>query len=333
MKALVLAPFADDALEALKALLPVAYESWGETRRLYAPEELAERINREGIAVLIIEADFAFEELFEAAAPLRFLGVCRQELNHVDLEAATRHGIVVVNTPARNAQAVAEHTLGLMLAVARRIPQANSYVKSLRWEDPVEPYLSMRGTELYGRTLGIIGLGAIGRRVARLGRGMGMRVLAYDPYLGTPGQRVRGAQLASLEALLRVSHFVTLHVPASGDTENLLDAKRVGLMRPGALLVNTSSYAAVDEAALVDALRSGRLGGAAFDVHQSHPIPPTSPLLALENVVLTPHIGGATEESVARHSWMMVEAVGRFRQGLRPRHLANPAVWRRRRGR
>jgi len=323
LKALVLAPFADDALEALKALLPVAYESWGDTRRLYAPEELAERINREGIAVLIIEADFAFEEFFEAAPPLRFLGVCRQELNHVDLEAATRHGIVVVNTPARNAQAVAEHTLGLILAMVRRIPQADSYVKSLRWEDPVEPYLSMRGTELYGKTLGIIGLGAIGRRVARLGRGMGMRVLAYDPYLGTPGQRVRGAQLASLEALLRVSHFVTLHVPASSDTENLLDARRIGLMRPGALLVNTSSYAAVDEAALVDALRSGRLGGAAFDVHQSHPIPPTSPLLALENVVLTPHIGGATEESV----------VGRFRQGLRPRHLANPTVWRRRRGR
>lgn len=332
MKALVLAPFAEDALKALKAMLPVVYESWTDTHRLYAPEDLAGRINEQEVAVLIIEADFAFEELFEAAAPLRFLGICRQELNHVNLEAATRHGVAVVNAPARNAQAVAEHTLGLMLSLARRIPQADSYVKSLRWEDPVEPYLSMRGIELYGKTLGIVGLGAVGRRVARLGRGMGMRVLAHDPYLGEPGQRLRGAQLASLETLLRVSHFVTLHVPASSDTENLLDARRIDLMRPSAFLVNTSTYAAVDTEALVEALRSGRLGGAALDVHPSHPIPSTSPLLALENVVLTPHIGGATEETVARHSWMMVDAVGRFMRGLRPRNLANPAVWRRRRG-
>ena len=333
MKALVLAPFAKDALEALRGLLPVVHESWTETRRLYDPEELAERTTREEIGVLIIEADFAFEELFENAPSLRFIGVCRQELNHVDIEAATHHGIVVVNTPARNAQAVAEHTLGLMLALARRIPQTDSYVKSQLWQDPTEPYISMRGTELGGKTLGIVGLGAIGRLVAKMGKAMGMHVLAYDPYVGTVGKRVRGALLVSMEELLRESHFITLHVPRGGETDGLLDAELLALVRPGAFLVNTSSYAAVDEAALVEVLRSGRLGGAAFDVHESHPIPPTNLLLKLDNVVLTPHIGGATHETVSRYSWMIVEAVRNFLEGRRPKHLVNSAVWRRRRGR
>lgn len=333
MKALVLAPFAEEALEALKGLLPVTYESWTETRLLHDAGELAERVAREDVGVLVIEADFAFEELFKSAPSLRFVGVCRQELNQVDVEAATRYGIVVVNTPARNAQAVAEHTVGLMLALARHILQAHSYVKSQLWKDPVEPYIHMRGTELRGRTLGIIGLGAIGRLVARLGRGLGMRVLAHDPYVGEAGRRLHGALLVSLEELLRESHFVTLHVPQSGETDGLLDSERLGLMRPDAFLVNTSSYAAVNERALADALRHGRLAGAAFDVHQSHPIPPTSPLLKLDNVVLTPHIGGATEETVSRYSWMVVEAVRSFLKGRRPRHLVNPDVWRRHRGR
>jgi D-3-phosphoglycerate dehydrogenase len=333
VKALVLAPFAEDALEALNELVPAVHESWTETRRLYDPEELAERIDRDDVGVLIIEADFAFEELFENASALRFIGVCRQELNHVDVEAATQHGIVVVNTPARNAQAVAEHTIGLMLALARRTPQMHSYVSSQLWKDPTEPYISMRGMELGDKTLGIVGLGAIGRLVAKLARGIGMRVLAYDPYVGTMGERYRGTFLVSLEELLKESHFVTLHVPRHSETDGLLNAERLALVRPGSFLVNTSSYSAVDEGALVEALHSGRLAGAALDVHESHPIPPTSPLLGLDNVILTPHIGGATEETVSRHSWMIVEAVRRFLTGRRPKHLVNPAVWKVRRGR
>jgi len=187
--------------------------------------------------------------------------------------------------------------------------------------------------ELGGRTLGIVGLGAIGRLVAKLGRGIGMRVLAYDPYVGTVGKRSQGALFVSLEELLKESHFITLHVPRDSETDGLLNAERLALVRPDSFLINTSSYSAVDEGALVKALRSGRLAGAAFDVHESHPIPPTSPLLGLDNVVLTPHIGGATEETVSRHSWMIVEAVRRFLTGRRPKYLVNPAVWKVRRGR
>lgn len=333
MKSLVLAPFDNDALNAMNGLTEVVHESWTETRLLYSPDELAQRANEEGIDILVIEADFAFEELFEGAPGLLFVGVCRQELNHVDIGAATRHGVVVVNTPARNARAVAEHTIGLMLSLARRIPEAHSYVKSKMWHDPVGPYITMRGTELGGKVLGIIGLGAIGRIVARLARGMGMKVLAYDPYAGAIGQRVRGVPLASLEDLLHESHFVTLHVPRASETNGLLDSNRIQMMREGAFLVNTSSYAAVDEHALVEALRSGRLSGAALDVHEAHPIPTTSPLLGLDNVVLTPHIGGATKETISRYSWMIVDAVRAFLKGRRPQHLVNPEVWRVRRGR
>ncbi|MDP3062841.1 MAG: NAD(P)-dependent oxidoreductase [Chloroflexota bacterium] len=332
MKALVLAPFDGDALASLGALAPAVCEPWTETRRLYDPQELGERLEREGFGILLIEADFAFEELFAAAPGLKLLGVCRNSLDHVDVEAATRHGALVAHTPGRNAQAVAEHTLGLMLALARHIPRADAYVKSGRWEDPVEPYTAMRGVELEGKTLGVIGLGAIGRRVARLARGFGMSVLAYDPYLGAPGTRTRGATLASLDDLLRASDFVTLHVPASEETYGLLDSSRLAMMKPGSYLINTASYAAVEEAALLDALRSGRLAGAAFDIYESHPAPSSSPLLSMENVVLTPHIGGATRETIQRYSWAMVEEVRRFLSGARPRRLANPAAWRRRGG-
>jgi D-3-phosphoglycerate dehydrogenase len=333
LKALVLAPFEQKALEALQALMPAVHESWMETRRLYDPDELAERVVREDVSILVIEADFAFAELFQNAPSLRLVGLCRQETNHADIEAATQHGVVVVNAPARNARAVAEHTTGLMLSLARQIPDANTYVKSQTWQDPVEPYIAMRGSELAAKTLGIIGLGAIGRIVAKLGRGFEMRVLAHDPYVGEAGTWRHNALFMSLEDLLRESDFVTLHVPGSRETDGLLGAEQLELLRPTAYLINTSSYSAVDEAALTNALRTRKLAGAAFDVFESYPISPANPLLKMPNVVLTPHIGGATEETVSRHSWMMVQAIQAYLQNRRPRRLVNPAVWRRRRGR
>ena len=330
VKALVLAPFSAEALRAMGTLMPVTRESWTETRRLYDPHELAQRINDEQIVALIIEADFLFEEVFQEAHPLRFVGVCRASLNHVDLEAATAHGVVVVHTPGRTAQAVAELTVGLLLALARRIPQAHQYVKEAHWEDPVEPYIALRGVELSGRILGVIGLGATGRRVARLGRGLGMHVVAYDPYAGPLGSRRAGATLVDLDHLLSQSDCVTIHTPDTPETEGLLDAQRLARMKPGSYLINVASPSVVEPKALVHALREGRLAGAALDVHESHPIPPSHPFLALDNLLLTPHLGGATDGTVERHSRAIVEDLQRFLQGRRPRRLANPEVWRRR---
>ena len=327
MKALVLAPFSGDALAALERLVPTTYESWQDSRRLHCPEELADRLVREQIGALFIEADFVLEEVFQGAPCLRFVGVCRSTLNHVDLEAATHHGVVVAYAPSRNATAVAELTIGLMIALARHIPHANQYVMAGRWQDPVEPYLTMRGFELRGKTLGIVGTGVIGGSVARLGEGLGMKVMGYDPFAGCSGTWNGAMQPVTREQLLRESDFVSVHVSGASNTECVLDVERLQMMKAGSYLINTAAHAAVDEAGLVALLGSGHIAGAALDVHVSHPIPPSSPLLRLDNVILTPHIGGATQETVERHSWMMVEALRRFLAGKPPEHLANPNVW------
>ncbi len=329
-RALVLAPFSREALYTLHSLLPVTYESWIDTRRLYEPEELVNRINREDVEVLVVEADFVFEEVFQGTKHLKFLGVCRGTPNQVDVEAATRYGVVVVNTPARNAQAVAELTLGVMLALARGISISHRYVSSGHWQNPVEPYISMRGVELRGKTLGLIGLGAIGTLVSRLGRALGMTVLAYDPLQGPPGRTRRGAMLTSLEGLLQAVDFLSIHAPLTSATQGLINRKRLSQMKRGSYIINTAAFGIIDEESLVEFLKDGHIAGAALDVHETHPIPPSNPLLRLPNVILTPHIGGATHETVERHSWMMVEDVRRFLEGRRPRHLVNPQVWRHR---
>ena len=329
-RALVLAPFSQDALDDLQLTLPVTYESWTSTRKLYSPDELSNRINREGIEILIVEADFIFEEVFDDVSALKFLGVCRNSLNHIDLESATKHGVVVVNVPGRNAQGVAELTMGLLISLVRGIVPLNRYVHGGDWENPVEPYISMRGVELHGKTLGLIGLGSIGRRVARLANAFGMNVVASDPYVGTPGRQKTGALLTTLDQLLSKSDFVSIHTSETPETDGLLGRSQLGRMKPGSYIVNTASYRAIDEDSLVDGLRSGHIAGIALDVHLSHPIPPNSPLLGLANVVLTPHIGGATDGTVERQSRSMVEDIKRYMAGARPRNIVNRSVWRRR---
>ena len=224
MRTLILAPFDPLQLDRLRAAAPVEYESWLDTRRLADPEELAVRIGEFGISILIVEADFIFEETFDHAPGLRFVGVCRASTNNVDVDAATRHGIVVVNAPARNARAVAEHALGLMFALARRIPQAHTYVASGRWQNPVEPYISMRGIEMQGRTVGIVGLGATGSELARMCAALGMDVIAHDPFVAKPPSGIR---MTSLDTLASNSDFISIHVPATADTDRMIDADMI----------------------------------------------------------------------------------------------------------
>ena len=327
MRALILAPFTSSCLETLRQSIEVTHESWLRSRRLYGPDKLASRLNEERVGILVIESDFVFEEVLEQVDSLRFVGICRGATNHVDVEAATRRGVVVVNTPGRNAQAVAEHALGLMLALARRIPAAHRYVAEGRWQNPVEPYLNMRGVELAGRTLGIVGLGAIGRRLAAICAALGMTVTAYDPYIADAAPWVA---LLDLDELLALSDFVSLHVPPTEQTEGLLDSRRIALMKPVAYLINATAPSVLDQDALVDALRERRIAGAAFDVFETHPVAPHNPLLALDNVVLSPHLGGATQETVERHSRMIADDILRFLRGERPQNLVNPDVWQRR---
>lgn len=311
-------------MRRLSGRLDVEYESWMESRRLHDPEELAVKLNGLGASVLVVELDFVFEEVFEAVRNLKFVGICRAATSHVDIEAATANGVAVVNTPGRNAQAVVEHALGLMLALARRIPEGHNYVTGGRWLNPVGSYVELRGVELAGRMLGIVGLGAIGRQLAEKARALGMRCIAHDPYADVP---VPGVDMKDLDEVLEGSDFVSIHAPLTSETEGLIDSHRLALMKPTAYLLNLSDARIVDRDGLVNALESRSIAGAALDVFETHPIAPNHPLLRLDNVILTPHLGGATEETIDRYSKMMADDIVRFLDGERPLNLVNSEVW------
>ena len=327
MKVLILAPFAQTVLNRMKQNLDVIYENWMDTKKLLSPQEFVERIQGQEISILVVEADFLQREVFEKASKLKFLGVCRSDLVHVDVAAATERGVLVVNTPARNAVAVAELTLGLMLSLLRRIPAAHDMVTSGRWIDPTTAYFHMRGSELWRKTVGIVGFGAIGQQVAKRLGAFESRVLAYDPYVDTDKMKEMGVARVDLDLLMKESDIVTVHCTTTAETAGLINAQRLSLMKPTAYFVNAASAYVVEEEALVKVLREKRIAGAAFDVYKNWPVKPEDPVLKLDNVILTPHIGGATDESVLRHSQMMADDIERFLRGERPINLVNPQVW------
>ena len=323
MKALILAPFDERYLERLRGQLDVAHEDWTKSRTLQNPTKLAARLRDERIAVLIVEADFLTAEVF-AAPGLRLAGVCRNALNLIDLDAATAHGIPVLNTPGRNAVAVAELTLAMMLSLPRNIPAAHRYVADGGWTDPIDPYVTFRGRELAGSTVGIVGLGGIGVEVAKRVQCLGARVIAFDPFVKERRAKALGVRVVSLPQLLKRADFVSLHTTQTPETEHMIDGDALDLMKPGAYLVSIGAANIIDEAALAERLRSRRIAGAALDVFRGHMISKTSPLLGLDNVILTPHLGGATPETTTRQSRMITEDIERFLRGERPRRVANP---------
>jgi D-3-phosphoglycerate dehydrogenase len=328
MKALILAPYDTTELHKLESRMEVIQRSWIDTQVLLEPEQFLDYINKQGVEIIVIEADFIFEDVFEGTDKLRFIGVCRGTVNNVDLDSATSHGVLVVNTPGRNSVAVAELTIGLMLALSRRIMEADKLVRSGNWTDPVGPYTSLRGSELSGKTAGIIGLGAIGREVAKRLQAFGLQVLAYDPFVDASLAEQAGVSLVGLEVLLKTSDIVTLHCTASEETQDLLGADQLALLKPTAYLINTASWESIEEKALLKILTERRIAGAAFDVFSSHPVSQQSPLLKLDNVILTPHIGGATGNTITRYSQMITGDILRFLDGRKPLNLINPEAWR-----
>lgn len=326
MKVLVLAPFSDVVLDRMRQSLDVQYENWMDTKKLLSSDEFADRIQGQDTEIIVIEADFMFREVFEKAPKLKFLGVCRADVTHVDLEAATEHGVLVVNTPARNDVAVAELTVGLMLGLARHVPAAHNMVTSRSWVDPTAAYFTWRGTELTGKTVGIVGFGAIGRKVAKMISGFETTILVYDPYVAPEPLEQLGARAVELDELMARSDIVTLHCSVTQDSMGLISEQRIALMKPTAYLVNAASTFVIDMNAIVDALQNKRIAGAAFDVFETWPVKADSPLLDLDNVVLTPHIGGATFETVVRYSQMMADDIDRFMRGERPKNLVNTQV-------
>ncbi len=255
-------------------------------------------------------------ELLAHAHRLKVVGRLGVGLDNLDLHALRERGITVVTGGNANAISVAEYTIAAMLMLARKLPAADRSTSRGRWERATFG----AGVELYGKTLGLIGLGDIGARVAKRADAFGMRVVAHDPLI-TPTHFAAAEfdiRLMALDDVLRESDFVSLHVPLTPTTSNLIDAERLALMRPTAILINSSRGGIVDEGALVQALREGRLGGAALDVRAHEPPDEDDPFLQLDNVLLTPHIAGLTVEAQARVCTAVAEDVLRVLRGERP---------------
>src|SRR5262249_17602070 len=232
-------------------------------------------------------------ELLEDPGRLRAIVRAGVGVDNIDVAAATRRGIVVMNTPGGNTVSAAEHTITLLMAVARHIPDADASLKRGQWERN-----KLVGTQLAGKTLGVVGLGRIGREVARRAAGLDMKVLGFDPFLAPDKASQLGIEsVAGLDALLPRCDFLTVHTPLTDETRDLIDARALARMKRGARIINCARGGIINEEALAEALCSGQLAGAALDVFVNEPPPADHPLLKLPNVVLTPHLGASTVEA------------------------------------
>ena len=318
LRAYVTAPLRGPGFEALRQLCNVVYEPWLEyvPIRLYDPPRLAQRLAEVGADVLICEADFCSGPVMEL--PLRAIVATRGEPSNVDTAAATAAGIPVLHTPGRNAEAVAELTVALLFAVNRRILPADRDVRAGRVFTETLPYQRYRSELLAGRTFGIVGLGAVGRAVRRRMEGLGLEVIAHDPYVAEAQH--------SLDELLVGADVVSMHAPPGAETVHMMSAPQFAAMRPGALYLNTARAALHDLDALVAALESGHLGGCGLDHFEGEQLPEGHPLCGRDDVVLTPHIGGASYHTEQVQASMVAADLQRLLAGERPVHIANPEV-------
>lgn len=265
-------------------------------------------------------------EIMESAPHLKGIISFGVGFNQIDVEAAAERGIFVANLRGSNSEAVAEHAVSLMLSALRNLPKCEQYLRNGKWvsTESAEYPGWTTGKELYGKTLGLVGIGEIGRRVARIcARGFNMRVLATDPYVTKDQASQLGAELVDLATLLRSSDVVSVHVPLSKETKGLIGAKEIAMIKKTAYIVNTSRGPIVDEPSLIQALKEKRIAAAGLDVFEKEPIPKDSPLIQLENIVLTPHIAGFTQEAVNAMNDMVVDEATRIVRGEIPKNLVN----------
>ena len=317
--ALVTAPIGGPAVERLRAVTDLVVDPWIDQRplRLYDEHQLAARIDEEGASIVICEADKVRGPVFER--PLLAVGSTRGDPTNVDVEGATAAGIPVLHAPGRNADAVAELTVALLFAVTRHLLPADQDVRAGEiYRDGTIPYQRFRAHQLAGRTAGLIGLGAVGRATRWRLEGLGMRVIAANPYAADATH--------SLDDLLAEADVVSMHAKVTDETLGLIDRDAIACMKPGAVYLNTARAALHDIDALTEALTSGHLGGAGLDHFQGEVLDPAHPLSQLPNVVLTPHIGGATYDTEANHTTIIAADIIRLLAGERPEHIVNPEV-------
>jgi D-3-phosphoglycerate dehydrogenase len=303
----------------LRELADLVIDPWIDHQplRIYNAEQLAERAADEGATILMVEADRCAGPVFDL--PLVAVASTRGDPTNVDVEAATAAGIPVLRAPARNADAVAELGVALLLAATRGVLGADRDVRAGEvYKDGTIPYQRFRAWQLAGRTAGLVGLGAVGRALRWRLEGLGMHVVAYDPYAAEATH--------TLEQLLEVSDVVSLHAPVTEETTGMIGPAQFAAMRDGVVFLNTARAQLHDGDALVHALRSGKVSAAGLDHFVGEHLPPDHPLTSFPNVVLTPHIGGATYDTEVNHTQTIADDLCRLLAGATPRNIVNPDV-------
>ncbi|ASJ10513.1 3-phosphoglycerate dehydrogenase [Thermococcus sp. P6] len=304
MKVLVAAPLHEKAFEVLRgAGLEVVYSEYPDEEKLV---ELVGDVD----ALIVRSKPKVTARVIEAAPRLRVIGRAGVGLDNIDLDAAKKRGIEVVNSPGASSRSVAELVLALMFNVARKVAFADRKMREGIWAKK-----QCMGIELEGKTVGIVGFGRIGYQVGKIAKALGMKVLLYDPYPNEERAKEVGGRFVDLDTLLRESDVVTLHVPLLDSTYHLINEERLRLMKNTAILINASRGPVVDTEALVKALKEGWIAGAGLDVYEEEPLPKDHPLTKLDNVVLTPHIGASTVEAQMRAGVEVAEKVVKVLKG------------------
>lgn len=310
MKVLVADPISE---EGIKILCPC---SEVDVKTSLKPEELIAIIG-EYDGLIVRSQTQVTDKVIEAGKKLQVIARAGTGVDNVNLEAATRCGVIVVNAPTGNTISAAEHTIGLMLALSRNIPQANASLKSGAWKRNL-----FMGTEVRGKTLGIIGLGNVGAEVARRAHGMEMKLIGYDPFVSAEHARSLQVELVPLETLYKESDYITLHIPLTKVTKGMIGAKELAMMKPTVRIINCARGGLIDEEALAQAAKEKKIGGAAIDVFSTEPIT-QSPLFEPDNIVVTPHLGASTTEAQAMAAIDVVEQIIDIFKGQPARHAVN----------
>jgi D-3-phosphoglycerate dehydrogenase len=307
---LVCDPIADDGLDILRECARVTVQSG------LNEEQLIEIVSGYD-AIMVRSQTKITRRVLQAANRLQIVGRAGVGVDNIDVAAATEHGVIVVNSPAGNTVAVAELTLAMMLSLVRRLQPAGTSMQRGEWKRS-----AFMGSQIYGKTLGVIGTGKIGTEVIKRAQSFGMVVLGYDPFLTTARAAQLNIEATSIDSILQRADFVSLHTPLTKDTRHLINAERIASMRDGAFIFNCSRGGIIDETALFEALQSGKLGGAGLDVYEVEP-PVGTPLAALDNVVLTPHLGASTEEAQVQVAVDVARQIAEVFAGRPPQSAVN----------
>lgn len=321
MRVYITAPFDGALLEKLRKQHEVTYAPWSESSELMSRQALHNALKESRAQIFVCESDVVTEQVLDGLGELKMICVCRAGVNDIEIPAATRRGILVTNTPGRNAEGVAEMDVALMIMCSRFMTQGEYALRHGQWDDGL--YFRMRGPELVGKTIGLIGFGNVPRKLAALLSSFRVKIIAYDPYVEQKTADAYNVKLVGLDTIFKEADVVSNHLPQTPETKGCINAARFAMMKPTAYFLNTARAEAVDDAALIDVLKNHRIAGAALDVYRQEPLPMDSPLLELDNLTMMPHLCGASSDVVRNHSEMVAEDIALFADGKLPVRLVN----------